>query len=125
MTNGITHYDACDMGQTNAGSKHSTPPTCPWFLLQRAGSLEAGMAVRAVDKHSDFILLETDVDNAGGGGQGVLGWADASCVVPAYFPSFYEFGSELPDAVRSCGSISGGVCILGGPYILYTIDKSG
>lgn len=72
----------------------------PPILLQRAGSLEAGMVVRAVDKNADFILLEMDADNARGGRQGVLGWADASCVVPAWFPAFYEFGSELPDAVR-------------------------
>ncbi|CAM9349890.1 unnamed protein product, partial [Sphacelaria rigidula] len=65
----------------------------------RVGSLERGVAVRAIEKNADFILLEGDADNTGGGGHGSLGWADASCVVPVSFPAFYEFGSELPDAV--------------------------
>lgn len=69
------------------------------LLLQRVGSLERGVAVRAVEKNADFILLEADTET--GGGHGSLGWADASCVVPVSFPAFYEFGSELPDAVRA------------------------
>lgn len=83
---------------------HVPPPnvlsTIP-LLLQRVGSLERGVAVRAIEKNADFILLEGDADNTGGGGHGSLGWADASCVVPVSFPAFYEFGSELPDAVRA------------------------
>lgn len=53
--------------------------------------------MRAVEKASDFLLLETDEE---GGGEGRLGWVDASCVVPQAFPALYEFASDLPDAVR-------------------------
>lgn len=70
------------------------------FRQQRVGSLASGVHVRAVEKNADFLLLEADADAAGAGG-GTLGWADASCVVPVAFPAIYEFGSELPDAVRT------------------------
>lgn len=66
---------------------------------QKTGSLGKGVSVRAVEKVSDFLLLETDPEE---GGEGRLGWVDASCVVPQAFPALYEFASDLPDAVRLC-----------------------
>lgn len=57
--------------------------------------------MRAVEKQGDFLLLEADAEGGGGGGGGRLGWADASCVVPASFPALYEFAADLPDAVSS------------------------